>query len=348
MKENTMKKSMISVAVTAALLSMSAVQASEFKGAYIGANVGMNHSKIGTVSAANKFYPGIQAGYNWDLTSNVLLGVEGFVDGHSSSVTATDAGIDAKLGYTMGKFMPYARLGAAATTPGTRIHGGLGLEYKFAPSWSVFGEMTADRRKETLTTTFNGAVAKSVVTDNTARNTNFAIGVNYYFDKPAVAAAAVVAAVVAAPVVMKKPEPVVAPVVAPVAAPAPVVVAPVAAPVVVAPKVFTLKGTNFATSSAKLMPAASKQMAEVLEYAKNSKENFNVVGHTDSRGSEKKNQVLSAARAASVKAYLVAHGVDAARIISSGVASTKPVGDNKTDTGRAENRRVEVTAVAAK
>ena len=348
MKENIMKKSMMSVAVTAALLSMSAVQASEFKGAYVGVNVGMNHSKLGAVSAPNKFYPGVQAGYNWDVTSNVLFGVEGFVDGHSKSVTATDAGIDAKLGYTMGKFMPYARLGAAATTPGTRIHGGLGLEYKFAPSWSVFGEMTADRRKDTLTTTtnFNGAVAKSVVTDNTTRNTNFAIGVNYYFDKPAVAAAAVVAAVVAAPVVMKKPEPVAAPVVAPVAAP--VVVAPVAAPVVVAPKVFTLKGTNFATSSAKLMPAATKQMAEVLEYAKNSKENFNVVGHTDSRGSEKKNQVLSAARAASVKAYLVAHGVDAARITSSGVASTKPVGDNKTDAGRAENRRVEVTAVAAK
>lgn len=339
MKENTMKKSMMSVAVTAALLSMSAVQASEFKGAYIGANVGMNHSKLGAVSAPNKFYPGVQAGYNWDVTSNVLLGVEGFVDGHNKGVTNTDSGIDAKLGYTMGKFMPYARLGAAATSPGTRVHGGLGLEYKFAPSWSVFGEMTADRKK-----------ANVAAVDTTARNTNYALGVNYYFDKPAVAAAAVVAAVVAAPVVMKKPEPVAAPVVAPtpVAAPAPVVVAPVAAPVVVAPKVFTLKGTNFATSSAKLMPAASKQLAEVLEYAKNSKENFNVVGHTDSRGSEKKNQVLSAARAASVKAYLVAHGVDAARITSSGVASTKPVGDNKTDAGRAENRRVEVTAVAAK
>ena len=348
MKENTMKKSMMSVAVTAALLSMSAVQASEFKGAYIGANVGMNHSKIGTLSAPNKFYPGVQAGYNWDLTSNVLLGVEGFVDGHNKGVTNTDSGIDAKLGYTMGKFMPYARLGAAATSPGTRIHGGLGLEYKFAPSWSVFGEMTADRKSASVAAVKNGPVALPAV-DATARNTNYAIGVNYYFDKPAVAAAAVVAAVVAAPAVMKKAEPVAAPVVAPapVAAPAPVVVAPVAAPVV-APKVFTLKGTNFATSSAKLMPAASKQLAEVLEYAKNSKENFNVVGHTDSRGSEKKNQVLSAARAASVKAYLVAHGVDAARITSSGVASTKPVGDNKTDAGRAENRRVEVTAVAAK
>jgi len=330
MKEITMKKSMMSVAVSAALLSMSAVQASEFKGAYAGLNAGVNHSKIGTISAANKFYPGLQAGYNWDMTSNVLLGVEGFVDGHSKSVTGKDAGIDAKLGYTMGKFMPYARLGAAATTPGTRVHGGLGLEYKFAPSWSALAEVTADMKK------VNGLAQ---------RNTNFAIGVNYYYDKPAVAAAVVAAAVVAAPVIAKKAEPVAAPapVVAPVAAPAPVVVAPVAAA-----KVFTLKGTNFATSSAKLMPAASAQMAEVLEYAKNSKENFNVVGHTDSRGSEKKNQVLSAARAASVKAYLVAHGVAASRITTSGAASTKPVGDNKTDAGRAANRRVEVTAVAAK
>lgn len=334
MKEITMKKSMMSVAVTAALLSMSAVQASEFKGAYAGLNAGVNHSKNGTVSAANKFYPGIQAGYNWDMGSDVLLGVEGFVDGHNKGVTNTDSGIDAKLGYTIGKFMPYARLGAAATSPGVRAHGGLGLEYKFAPSWSALAEVTADMKK------VNGLAQ---------RNTNFAIGVNYYYDKPAVVAAVVAAAVVAAPAVVKAAEPVAAPApvkaAAPVATPAPVVV--VAAPVAAA-KVFTLKGTNFATSSAKLMPAASKQMAEVLEYAKNSKENFNVVGHTDSRGSEKKNQVLSAARAASVKAYLVAHGVDAARITSSGVASTKPVGDNKTDAGRAENRRVEVTAVAAK
>ncbi len=344
MKEITMKKSMMSVAVTAALLSMSAVQASEFKGAYAGLNAGVNHSKIGTISAPNKFYPGIQAGYNWDLTSNVLLGVEGFVDGHSKSVTGNDAGIDAKLGYTMDKFMPYARLGAAGTNPGTRVHGGLGLEYKFAPSWSVFGEATIDQKSVSTTTAKNGPLS-AITTNSKVRNTNFAIGVNYYYDKPAVAAVAVAA--VAAVVAKPAPAPVAAPapVVAPVAAPAPVVAAP--APVAAA-KVFTLKGTNFATSSAKLMPAASAQMAEVLEYAKNSKENFNVVGHTDSRGSEKKNQVLSAARAASVKAYLVAHGVAASRITSSGVASTKPVGDNKTDAGRAENRRVEVTAVAAK
>lgn len=325
-----MKMNTMSIALAAALLSMSAANASEFKGAYVGANIGYNKNTPTSALTSNKAYPGLQAGYNWDVSNNIVLGLEGFVDGHSKSITSNDAGIDAKAGYSMGNLMPYARLGAAATQPGTRVHGGLGLEYKFAPQWSMFGEVTAD--------------SKSVNTV-TQKNTNFALGVNYYFDKPAVATAVVA---VAAPIVMKKAEPVAAP--APVvAAPAPVVAAaPVAAPAPapVAPaKVFTLKGTNFATGSAKLMPAASQQLAEVLDFAAHNPDGLKVVGHTDSRGKEAANQKLSAARAETVKAYLVKHGVDAKRITTAGMASAEPVGDNKTDAGRAANRRVEVTAV---
>lgn len=325
-----MKKNTMSIALAAALLSMTAANASEFKGAYVGGNIGYNKNTPTTTATSNKVYPGLQAGYNWDVSNNVVLGLEGFADGHSKSITGKDAGLDAKAGYVMGNLMPYARLGVAATQPGTRVHGGLGLEYKFAPQWSVLGEVTADRKS---------------VNNVTNKNTNFAIGVNYYFDKPAVAAAVVA---VAAPVIVKKAEPVAAPAPAPVvAAPAP---APVAAPAPapVAPKkVFTLKGTNFATNSAKLMPAATQQMAEVLDFAAHNPDNLKIVGHTDSRGKEAANQKLSAARAESVKAYLVKHGVDAKRITTAGKASAEPVGDNKTEAGRAANRRVEVTAVPA-
>jgi outer membrane protein OmpA-like peptidoglycan-associated protein len=65
-------------------------------------------------------------------------------------------------------------------------------------------------------------------------------------------------------------------------------------------------------------------------------------GHTDSIGSEEYNQGLSERRADAVKAHLVAHGVDGARIQTSGHGEANPVGDNATEEGRFQNRRVEV------
>ena len=321
-----MNKNIINIALSAALLSVTAANASEFKGAYVGANIGYNKNTPTTTTTSNKAYLGLQAGYNWDVSNNVVLGLEGFVDGHSKSVTSNDAGIDAKAGYVMGNLMPYARLGAAATQPGTRVHGGLGLEYKFAPQWSMFGEVTTDSKS---------------VNNVTQKNTNVGVGVSYYFDKPAVAAAVVA---VAAPVVMKKAEPVVAP--APVVvAPAAVVAAP-AAKTIFTDKPITIEGASFDTGSAKLKPTASKQLDEVVDFAAKYKDaDLAVDGYTDSRGKEAANKVLSVNRAESVKAYLVNKGVDAMRITTAGHGSAKPVGDNKTATGRAMNRRVEINSV---
>ncbi|GGI56165.1 OmpA family protein [Winogradskyella haliclonae] len=69
---------------------------------------------------------------------------------------------------------------------------------------------------------------------------------------------------------------------------------------------------------------------------------FTVEGHTDSVGSAKLNTRLSEERAASVKDYLVANGVDQFRLSSKGYGEDKPIADNKTRAGRKQNRRVEI------
>ena len=71
-----------------------------------------------------------------------------------------------------------------------------------------------------------------------------------------------------------------------------------------------------------------------------------LVGYTDSIGTPQYNQKLSERRAAAVKNYLAAHGVDASRIEASGRGENDPIADNKTDKGRFENRRVEITILS--
>ncbi len=68
-----------------------------------------------------------------------------------------------------------------------------------------------------------------------------------------------------------------------------------------------------------------------------------IVGHTDSNGSEAYNQTLSEQRAQSVADYLISQGVESSRISSSGEGEMNPKASNDTPEGRMENRRVEVT-----
>ena len=104
-----------------------------------------------------------------------------------------------------------------------------------------------------------------------------------------------------------------------------------------------LLGANFATSSAELLETENVKLNEVLNAAKQYPEvRLEASGHTDSRGKKSFNQKLSKNRAAAVKAWLVKHGVTASRISTAGYADTQPIADNKTDAGRAANRRVEV------
>lgn len=66
-----------------------------------------------------------------------------------------------------------------------------------------------------------------------------------------------------------------------------------------------------------------------------------VIGHTDSTGSEELNQALSEARAQTVTDYLVGVGVESGRLNAIGLGETQPLTDNDTEAGRAENRRVD-------
>lgn len=70
-----------------------------------------------------------------------------------------------------------------------------------------------------------------------------------------------------------------------------------------------------------------------------------VLGHTDSTGSEAVNQRLSEQRARAVADSLAARKVARARIATRGYGETMPIGNNATETGRAANRRVEIKVV---
>ncbi|HSL82906.1 MAG TPA: OmpA family protein [Thermoanaerobaculia bacterium] len=67
-----------------------------------------------------------------------------------------------------------------------------------------------------------------------------------------------------------------------------------------------------------------------------------IEGHTDSIASDAYNQALSERRAASVKSWLAAHGVEAGRMTTAGFGESRPAADNATTAGRQLNRRVEI------
>ena len=100
---------------------------------------------------------------------------------------------------------------------------------------------------------------------------------------------------------------------------------------------------NFDTGKADLKQdgvATVKEIATLLK--SNPTLKLSVEGHTDNVGDAASNKKLSEARAKSVTAAIVAGGVDAARLSAAGFGQEKPVADNRTEEGRAKNRRVEL------
>ena len=141
----------------------------------------------------------------------------------------------------------------------------------------------------------------------------------------------------------KRPEPAPAPVVAaPVPAPEP---AKVVEPVIECEKFNgVIDNVNFVTNSAELTAPARSSLdnytAGLLEFPNVA---VRVSAHTDSVGSAAYNQRLSDARARSVMSYMIGRGVVASQLSSVGYGENRPIADNNTAAGRAQNRRVEIT-----
>ncbi|MCG2633880.1 MAG: OmpA family protein [Gammaproteobacteria bacterium] len=81
----------------------------------------------------------------------------------------------------------------------------------------------------------------------------------------------------------------------------------------------------------------------VLVINKYKKTAVNVIGHTDSVGSDASNQQLSEQRAWAVSSYFSSRGVEPTRLRAYGYGETSPIADNSTESGRAANRRVQIT-----
>ncbi|HEV8547985.1 MAG TPA: OmpA family protein [Polyangiaceae bacterium] len=108
--------------------------------------------------------------------------------------------------------------------------------------------------------------------------------------------------------------------------------------------VITLSGAVlFATGKSALLPIAQDKLAEVAKAVKDQGyKSLLVEGHTDAQGSADKNMVLSQDRANSVRSFLISQGIPSDKIRAEGIGSARPVAENSTAEGRANNRRVEI------
>lgn len=100
---------------------------------------------------------------------------------------------------------------------------------------------------------------------------------------------------------------------------------------------------NFETGKANIMDDSKTIIDQiVLMLTQNKNLNISIEGHTDNVGTNKLNQTLSENRAKSVMNALTAQGIENSRLSYKGWGSAKPIADNKTEEGKAKNRRVEI------
>lgn len=105
-------------------------------------------------------------------------------------------------------------------------------------------------------------------------------------------------------------------------------------------------GIYFDTGKSEIKPESEPAISEIVRLLKaNEKLRLYVVGHTDNVGAFDSNIKLSQARSAAVVSALVnKHGIAVARLTPFGAGPTAPVASNKSEEGRAKNRRVDLVA----
>ncbi|MCC6259135.1 MAG: OmpA family protein [Chitinophagaceae bacterium] len=108
-------------------------------------------------------------------------------------------------------------------------------------------------------------------------------------------------------------------------------------------RTFILEDCNFETGKADLEPESFAVLDELVSYLnRKDDERIEIGGHTDNVGSKASNLKLSEDRANTVRDYLISKGIDPSRLEAKGYGMSVPIDDNKTESGRAANRRTEV------
>ena len=100
---------------------------------------------------------------------------------------------------------------------------------------------------------------------------------------------------------------------------------------------------NFDTNKATIKPESMPLVKQIVDLMKSQpKLKVSIEGHTDNQGTASANKVLSLNRAKSVASAVAEGGIKADRMETVGWGQEKPVADNRTEEGRAANRRVEL------
>lgn len=100
---------------------------------------------------------------------------------------------------------------------------------------------------------------------------------------------------------------------------------------------------NFDSGKATIKTESKPVIDEIVKLmADNPELKLSIEGHTDNVGTDESNLILSQNRAKSVTEAVISGGIDNSRLQSKGYGELKPIADNKTDEGKAKNRRVEL------